>query len=244
MKYIFKILLLVIALNGQILFAQSDSEKADTLYNQAQKLYAQKKYKEAIPLYEESYSLKPSKDIPANTGISYKNTGKYEKAREWYILGVNKFDDAKSAFDLALLYEENFKNIKEAIKWYEKAYVMGNISGAHNLGYLYDVVEHDYKNAIIWYKKAAKEGDGQSINNLGEVYHDLNKNIVASAYILAGIAYGYNKVETFKYLKETWNIDAKTLKEAYRFQKKLDIPKYYYDKEFEDKVVKKKTGRR
>lgn len=104
---------------------------------------------------------------------------------------------------------------------------MGDIEGGYNLGYLYDVKKRDYNNAIIWYKKAAKKGHKKAINNLGEVYHDLKDNITASAYILAGIAYGYDKNGTFVYLKETWKVTDTELKEGYKLQKTLDIPKYY-----------------
>ncbi|PCI25952.1 MAG: hypothetical protein COB67_10480 [SAR324 cluster bacterium] len=58
------------------------------------------------------------------------------------------------------------------------------------------------------------------------------------------IGYPYTKERVLSLLRNDWKIDEKILKKAYQLQKTLDIPKHYYDKEFEDKVAKKKTGRR
>lgn len=133
----------------------------------------------------------------------------------------------RGGVNLGLLYKNKLNNIPNAVKWYQKAFGKGNIEGAYNLGYLYDVKKHDLQNAIIWYKKAALQGHKKAINNLGEVYHDLHDNITASAYILAGISYGYNKKETFKYLREAWKITDTELREAYKLQQTLGLPKYY-----------------
>ena len=156
----------------------------------------------------------------------YAKQNKYEKALE-YLKTSYEYEQADgTAFNLGIVYEKMI-DYDNAIKWYKKAYEMGDIGGGYNTGYLYDVKKHDFKNAIIWYKKAAKKGHKKAINNLGEVYHDLNDNITATAYILASIEYGYGEKGTFEYLRKTWKIDKTTLKKAYEFQKKLDIPKYY-----------------
>ena len=97
-------------------FDPQASEKADNLYNRAQRFYLNKQYAKAIPLFEESYEYKPSKDIPANAGISYEEIGEYKKAIEWYLIGINKFNDNKSAFNLGYVYEE-LKGYDNAIKW-------------------------------------------------------------------------------------------------------------------------------
>ncbi|WP_324172386.1 tetratricopeptide repeat protein [Sulfurimonas sp.] len=148
MKYkLLKLLFLAFLFIGQSAYAieplsikyvdPKASEKADSLYNKAQRLYAQKKYQEAILLYEESYEYKPSKDIPANTGISYKHIGEYDKACSWYEIGVKKFNDNKSALNLALLYEEKLNDIDKSIMWYLTSIKLGNIDARKGLGLLY-----------------------------------------------------------------------------------------------------------
>ncbi|PCI25948.1 MAG: hypothetical protein COB67_10460 [SAR324 cluster bacterium] len=211
MTNIIKILFLLLVLNSQMLFAESSSDKADKLYNQAQRLYSNAKYKEAIPLYEKSYELKPSKDIPANTGISYKNIGNYKKSIYWYKVGIKVFNDKKSIFNLGLLYEEKLLNIDEAIKWYREAINQKNLDA-------YD--------------------------NISLIYHDIRKdNLTASAYYLATIEKSYTKKQILDFLKNDWKIDEATIKKAYHLQKTL-VPNPYYDKEFEEKIAKKKSGRR
>jgi len=159
MKYkLLKLLLLAFLLIGQSAFAvealstkridPQASEKADNLYNEAQILYNQKKYREAIPLYEESYEYKPSKDIPANIGKAYEDIGEYEKAIVWYKGGIEKFNDDKAALNLALLYEENIKNIKKATKWYTVAVKMNNIAARKGLGLLYHQRNDNLNSAI------------------------------------------------------------------------------------------------
>ena len=109
-------------------FDPQAKQKADNLYNQAQRYYLKKEYAKAAPLYEASYQFKPSKDIPANIGISYKHIGDYAKAKKWYEIGVKKYNDSKSAFNLGLLYEK-IKKYNKAIEWYNKAFTMGETDG-------------------------------------------------------------------------------------------------------------------
>lgn len=132
-------------------FDPKASEKADSLYNQAQRFYLNKQYAKAIPLYEESYQYKPSKDIPANTGISYKNIGNYSKAIEWYKIGITKFNDKKTIFNLALLYEENLNDIKNAIKYYEIAIIQNNLDAYDNISLLYHDIKKDNLTASAYY---------------------------------------------------------------------------------------------
>lgn len=153
-----KILLLSLFFISQSSFAQNPlstkridpqaNSKADALYNQAQRLYEQKKYQEAIKLYEESYEYKPSKDIPANAGISYEDIGKYDKAIYWYNIGIEKYKDDKAALNLALLYEENIKDLNKAIHLYKIAIQMNNISARKGLGLLYHKQKDNLNSAV------------------------------------------------------------------------------------------------
>jgi TPR repeat protein len=139
-----------------------------------------------------------------------------------------------AANSIGMTYELKLKEYPKAIEWYKKAYSQGDINGAYNLGYYYDVTKHDFPNAIIWYKKAAKKGNGKAINNLAIVYHKLKDNTKAAAYILVMANYGYSKKQVMSFLTKNWKIDKATIKKAYQLQKTLDIPKHYYDREFEE----------
>ncbi|WP_324172380.1 tetratricopeptide repeat protein [Sulfurimonas sp.] len=184
-----------------------------------------KDYPNAIKWYRKAFEMGDKKG-GANLGLLYDEKLKdYPKAIKWYKKAIKK-GNVSAINNLAILYKQQ-KDYPNAIKWYKKAFEMGNLDGAYNLGCLYDVNKKDFKNAIIWYKKAAKKGHKKAINNLGEVYHDLKDNITASAYVLAGIVYGYDKQETFKYLNKTWKIDEPTMIKAYKLQQTLDIPKHY-----------------
>ncbi len=223
MKKLFKIFILLSLFSTQLLFANSAAQDAldkSTMY------YEKQNYKEALKWAKISFEEEESKEVAFNIGLTYKNLKDYDNAIKWY---KKSFDMGNSdgGVNLGLLYDEVLKDYQNAIKWYKKAYEMGDIEGGYNLAMLYDVDKKDYKNAIEWYKKAAEKGHKKAINNLGEVYHDLKDNITASAYILAGIEYGYDKKETFEYLKDTWKITEAELKKAYELQKTLDIPKHY-----------------
>lgn len=210
MKHIFKILFLLIALNSQMLFAESDSAKADRLYNEAQRLYNQKNYINAIALYHESYNLRPEEDAAQNLGSSYDKIKDYDNAISWYKVSANQFNNTEALYNLGLDYKR-INNIQKSIKWY---------------------------------KKAIEKGDLDSYDNISLIYHDIKKdNLTASAYYIATIGKSYTKKEILDFLKDDWKIDEATIKKAYQLQKSL-VPDPYYDKEFEDKVVKRKTGRR
>lgn len=226
MKYIFKILTLLLMLNAQVLYAESNSDKADKLYNQAQELYAQKKYKEAISLYKESYTLNPNKDIPVNIGSAYDEIKNYEEAIEWYRIGVEEFSEKKSAYNLGLLYDEKLQNFKEAKRWYEQSYKMGNSWGGYNLALLFEN-EQNIPEAIKWYKKAIEKGHVSAIKNLGYLYRTEKKdNLLGSAYMIGLIDKKYSKEKVFDYLRNKLKIDEVTLKKAYELQKTL-VPNPY-----------------
>ena len=84
MKKAFKIFVLVFLLASQVVFAQSDSEKADALYNQGTILAEQGKYKQSIKLLEKSFNYEPKGDVAFNIGLSYDNIQNYNSAIKWY----------------------------------------------------------------------------------------------------------------------------------------------------------------
>ena len=139
-----------------------------------------------------------------------------------------------AANSIGLVYKNQLKNYPEALKWYKKAYEQGDMSGAFNIGYYYDVVEHDFPKAITWYKKAAKKGYKNAILNLAYVYKDKEEKILGAAYLINLIAYKHSKTNVFNTLTKKWHLTDKEIKQAYRLQKTLDIPKHYFDPKLEN----------
>jgi len=213
-------------------------------------LYQQtiKDNKKAIEWFTKAYGMDDEGAAGSsanNLGYLYDHDNQNEKSEEWYKKGILK-NNSNSSLGLALLYDsKKLHQYNDAIFYYKKAYSMGNSIGAHNLGLLYKNTLNNPKESVKWYKKAAKGGYADSINNLSLYYLNKKDYIMGSAYVIASIEYGYDKKETFDYLKNDWKIDQATIKKAYQLQKTLDIPKHYYDPELEDKPLpKKKTGRR
>jgi TPR repeat protein len=101
------------------------------------------------------------------------NNGDYIKAlNTFYILA--KQDDAKSQFNVALIYANGLgvnKDIEQAQKWYEKSAKQGNGAAQYNLAQLYYIAGekdvHAYEKAKYWYEKSVEAGVKQAYNNLG-----------------------------------------------------------------------------
>jgi TPR repeat protein len=179
-----------------------------------------------------------SQAVFAEQSQSDKSYKAYEKATEYYknnnykqtIVWLQKSYDYKPtsevAFNFGLLYDEKIKNIQNAMKWYEKAYELGDVEGGYNLAMLYKQ-ENDYDNAIKWYKRAIDMGHISAIKNLGYLYRTEKKdNLLGSAYMIALIDKKYSKEKVFDYLRNKLKIDEATLKKAYELQKNL-IPNPY-----------------
>ena len=187
-----------------------------------------KDYDKAIEWYEKAYGMS-DKDSAAsaasNLGYLYEDLGQLKNAVTWYQRSIEK-GDKDAALNLGVLCKNKLNDLPKARKYYEQAYIMGNLGGAHNLAYLYEYLNQQDK-ALEWFKKAAKGGFTNSINDLGVIYHDKGDNITAGAYFIALIAYGEPKKDILNFLKNDWKLDRQTLQNAYEFQKTLDIPKHY-----------------
>ena len=62
----------------------------------------------------------------------------------------------------------------QAVKWFRKAALQGNVSAQYNLGLMYykgQGVPQDYARALKWCRKAAKQGDASAQYNLGLMYY-------------------------------------------------------------------------
>ena len=199
---------------------------ADSAYNLALIYHTRIKDNEkAIKFYKVSYKLQKSDDVANNLGALYEKTGKYDKAITWYKKASDN-NHSKSMINLALLYKK-LHQYDDAVFYYKKAYEMGNIGGANGLGYLYETSLKDSKNAKLWYKKAAKKGYSKSYKNLALCNRDNGKKIEGAAWYIALIDLKYPKQKVLTYLKTKWRLTDEELKEAYRLQQTLDIPKHY-----------------
>jgi len=106
-------------------------------------------------------------------------------------LEYHKNDDA---FKLAIFYEENLKDYKEAILWYEKAYIQGNTDSLNIIGLIYKNKLNDNQKAKEYFIKSIKIGNIDSIQNIALFYYTIEKdNITASAYYIALLDIKYSK---------------------------------------------------
>ena len=188
----------------------------------------------AIEWYKKAYRMD---DVGAagsaalNIAYIYINTKNYKQAEAWYKKGVEK-KCSDCSLGLGLLYKK-LHHYDDAIFYYKKAYKMGNVGAATSLGYLYGKVVNDTNKSLFWLKKAVKGGDLDGIKNLGLLNKSKGNKIKGAAYFIALINLKYPKNKVIKYLKTKWHLTDKEIKQAYRLQKTLDIPKHYYDPEFE-----------
>jgi len=200
----------------------------------------------AIVWYKKAYDMDDegaAESASVNIAAIYILLKEYAKAEKWYKKGILK-GSSQAAFGLGLLYKK-LHQYNDAIFYYKKAYTMRNIDGAFGLGQLYIKLLNQPQKGVKWYMIAAKDGDRYAIKNLARYYKlDKNNNIKAGAYFLSLINNGYSKQKVLTYLKTKWKLTDEEIKKAYQLQKTLDIPKHYYDVEFEDKVPKKRAGRR
>lgn len=180
----------------------------------------------AIFWYKKAYELdSQNTDAANNLGYLYEDLEKNKDAIFWY-KEASKNGDADPLINLSLLYKK-LHQYDNAIFYYKKAYEMGNIGGANGLGYLYETSLKDSKNAKLWYKKAAKKGYSKSYKNLALCNRDNGKKIEGAAWYIALIDLKYPKQKVLRYLKTKWKLTDEELKQAYKLQQTLDIPKHY-----------------
>ena len=216
-------------------YESGDEELASDTASNLGRLYKDlKKYKEAEKWYKKAIEK-------GNLRAAYNLAYMYDEALHLPKQAIELYKQAYhmgqigAANSIGMVYELKLKNYPEAIEWYKKAYNQGDTSGANNLGYLYQHTLKDIKNAEVWYKNAARKGNEKAIVNLANLYNKNNNRTLAAAYILSLINNGgHTKQQVLKYIKKKFNINnQQTLHQAYRLQKTLDIPKHYYDPEFE-----------
>jgi len=213
-------------------------------------------YKKAFEVYKEGTN-KGEAECFARLGFCYENGYvkiDIQKAIECYAkasdLGV-----AAAARSLGELYyfntpieDSEIENVKNALKYYERAFYLGDVQIAKKIGFIYLNNEElkDVPKAIEWYEKGLSLGDYSLNFDLAYVYlndrfipHDYAKglqylsdgvghNDPESLYLQARIyevgMYGVepNPKEYIRYLKKAANL--------YQDDALLDLGYYYYGK--------------
>jgi len=147
MKKVLQIFIIVFLLGLQGVYANSNSEQADELYNQGTILLQKGKYKESIKLFEKSIKIENRSDVIINLGVAYEKLHNYDTAIKLYKKAV-EMGDADGGVNLGLLYDEKLKDYPNAIKWYKKAINKGNITARKNLGLLYHEQNDNLNSAV------------------------------------------------------------------------------------------------
>jgi len=227
LKTLFKLLLLSITLTTTLLAQDMFRPPYESTLNIEPR--AKQWYNEAAADSSSAY----------NIGVVYDKVLKqYKKAEKWYLYSVSldkKNNDA--IFNLALLYENQYKNYEKAIKFYEKAAKYNHTKSLAALGRAYELGLNDLETAKQWYQKAIDNGDSTGIRLMAWMYHDMDDDITASAYMFNLIAYyaqgsktkeKKELKETIAFLKDEWHLDDQTIQKGYELQLTMDnLPKKY-----------------
>ena len=80
-----------------------DTMRADILYNLANACFAQKNYKEALPLYQRSLAIEKSADTHNNLANTYSHVGNFLKAREHYVASLSLKNNTHTLVELTHL---------------------------------------------------------------------------------------------------------------------------------------------
>lgn len=220
-------------------------------------------YKKAFDVYTEGAN-KGEAECFARLGFCYE-TGyvkiDIQKAIEYYAkasdLGV-----AAAARSLGELYYFNtpienseIENVKNALKYYERAFYLGDIEVAKKIGFIYLNNEElkDVPKAIEWYEKGLSLGEYSLNFDLAYVYlndrfvpHDYEKGL---KYLLDGVH--HNDPESlymYARVRETGMYKVEPDKKAYIYYLKkaaalgqedalLDLGYYYFEKNDYDKAL-------
>jgi tetratricopeptide (TPR) repeat protein len=124
--------------------------------NKGNKLFEEKKYDEAIKLFEELIKEKPElKMINQNIGNCYFAMEKYEKAVEYYKKALKDKGDNTDMFIAIGNSYINMKNNEKALEWYKKADTskIKDFNVLYNIGVIF-YNNFNYKKALEFFKMA------------------------------------------------------------------------------------------
>jgi TPR repeat protein len=149
-----------------------------TLVQQADRLWDERKYTEALPLYRKAAQAGQGHAM-TRVGLvfdeGYGVRQDYSEAVRWYRRGVEAGDLQAMAF-LGLMYAAGTGvpvDFPQALLWLHKAADQGDTTGMTQLGFMYANgygVAKDPADATRWFRKAADLGDIDGMNDLANMY--------------------------------------------------------------------------
>lgn len=159
------------------------------LSKKAKKAFETKNFEDAIIHFEK---IKRKEVTELNTlGVLYVGNKEIIKAETVFLEAVKK-GDSDALFNLAFLYQSEFKDLNKAEEYYLKAVDNGNADAMYNLGNLYRTEFNDFKKAEKYYFKAADLGDVEAMHNLATLYRvDLKDFSKSEEYYLKAVSKGF-----------------------------------------------------
>lgn len=169
--------------------ASLDAQAVSMLYSNASELFRQKKFKEAIAMYEKIQPATP--EALVGIGASYQSLGDNKKAAEYYVksLAIDP-KNAETAYYAALAYS-NLENYTEAKNYAQKALAVdsANKNAKELLTYVIEQENTEkIDNAIVLYEK---QQYAQAISILDSVIAQDQKD--SNAYYYRGMVYDAQK---------------------------------------------------
>lgn len=184
MKKAFKIFVLVFLLASQVVFAQSDSEKAQSTFEKANVFAKQGNHKLAIEYFQKSYVYEAADGTAYNLGLDYEAIKDYSNALKWYKKSF-KLGKVEGGVNAGYLYETQYKNYQKAIKWYKKAISKGNLDAYNNIAILYHDIKKDNVTASAYYLATIGRSYSRKVMlNFLRNNWKINEKTLLKAYIL------------------------------------------------------------
>jgi len=102
----------------------------------------------------------------------------YDKAAEYWLLAVDRYNSCEAMMCLAEYYEEVVGNAELVVKYLQMAVDQGDIIAMYKLANYYDLKTHEVDLAIKYYTMAVdKDKDVPSMINLGNKYYQSKKDV-------------------------------------------------------------------
>ena len=127
-----------------------------------------KKYIDKARRILETDGFKPL-DVSQILADTLRNEGNFQEAIRFYKNCI-KYGDAEAMFNLALLYNTEFKDSAKAEQYYKMAIEKGYAGAMFNLAMLYQTEFKDFAKAEQYYKMAVEKGSTVAMYNLGLLY--------------------------------------------------------------------------
>ncbi len=108
----------------------------------------------------------------------------YRRAIEFFLRAIDR-GNTYAMYNLAYLYESQYKDHEQAKKYYQMAVEKGLPDAMYNLALLYDDEYKDYEKAEAYYLMAIEKGHILAMSNLGYLYeNEYEDNEKAEKYLL------------------------------------------------------------